>query len=147
MIKFIGVLFLRFSPRGTGAPPVVYYNIPPMADPADFRDEIELLLKQIANDPTDLGLHRQLRNASLKHKATGGRDLGMFTKLKLNLQSAGSLQGLLDGLRLWSFDPGNPDRAVSILQALENYAREFPSANIAPLRRWLREILKRMNPD
>ena len=118
-----------------------------MSSPAQFQQEIEWLLDQIAKAPTQLSFYHQLRDASLKHKAAGGRDRGEFAKLKLKCQSADPLQRRLEALRLWSFDPGNTNHVVSVIQSLENYSHEFPSTNVAPLRHWLIEILTRMNGD
>ena len=118
-----------------------------MSDPTQFHQQVKLLLDHITESPADLSLYKQLRDTSLRYKAAGGCDLGVIEKLKLKMPAKDPLQRLVDALRLWSFDPGNTDHAVSVLQALENYSHQFPEANIASTRRWLVQILKRMNLD
>ena len=115
-----------------------------MANLHSFGERIELLLDELAKTPTDLTLHQQLRDAALRHKAAGGPDLGIFQRLK---RPRDPLQRLIQAQRVWSFDPGNSDRAVTVLQAVDKYAQSIPDTNIEPLQQWLAKILMQMEGD
>ena len=112
-----------------------------MNDPIEFREQIKQLLDQLAKNPANLLLHQRLRQAALQHKAAGGPDLGILAKLKCPRDP---LQRLLHAQRLWCFDPGNVDRVLQLVRALESYSNSFPDANIEPIRLWLTELLMRM---
>jgi hypothetical protein len=116
-----------------------------MPGPAQLREQIELVLAEITKAPADLSLYQKLRDAALQHKAAGGRDLGLIARIKIAPKDP--LQRLIHTQRLWSFNPGSSDRAVTVLQALENHAQSAPNTDIEPIRRWLVKILMRMESD
>ena len=53
------------------------------ADTGNFEYAIQMYLEGLAIDPENTEAHQFLRDISLKRKASGGKDLGMFEKMKL----------------------------------------------------------------
>ncbi len=53
---------------------------------------------------------------SLKRRASGGKDLGMFDKMKYKKPSRDDKTNMLNAERLLAYDPGNADLMLSILQ-------------------------------
>ena len=111
-------------------------------DPRQLRRQIESLVERLGAAPLDLELHLQLRETALRHKAAGGRDVGLLERLRPEPKDP--LRRLLHVERLWSFDPGSLERCVRVARALEAYAVKTPDLDVEPVRRWLNRLFKAM---
>jgi len=80
---------------------------------------VELYLQGLAIDPENVDAHQNLREISLKRKASGGKDLGMFEKMKVKTNSSDEKQNLLAGEKLLAYDPGNTSRMLQIMQSAQ----------------------------
>ena len=81
-----------------------------------FDYAIELYLNGLRLDPDAVPAHKDLRNISLKRKASGGKAIGMFEAMKLKKMSKDDKENLLNAEKLLAFDPGNMDHMLSIAQ-------------------------------
>lgn len=78
---------------------------------------IGLYLDGLKWDPNSVEGHKALRETALTRKVTGGKDLGMFDKLKYKRSSKDETENLLNAARLLSYDPGSCDAMVMLLNA------------------------------
>src|SRR3954462_14231132 len=76
---------------------------------------IEMFIQGLDKDPEDTTEHQNLREVSLKRKASGGKSLGFMAASKLR-NSKDDKQNMLNAEKLLAFDPGNMDHMVSLLQ-------------------------------
>src|SRR5262249_48056557 len=67
--------------------------------------------------PENIDAHKALREISLKRKASGGKDLGMFDKIKLKKPSKDDKESLGSAEKLLCYDPGNVGNMVAVAQA------------------------------
>ena len=90
-----------------------------VANSGQFEYAIEMFLQGLNVDPENTDAHQQLRDISLKRKASGGKDLGMFEKMKLR---AGIAKGkdnkanVLTAEKLLAYDPGNTDNMMAVFE-------------------------------
>jgi hypothetical protein len=77
---------------------------------------IEMYIQGLSIDPENVDAHQTLREFSLKRKASGGKDLGMFDKMKVKTNTSDDKANLLAAEKLLAYDPGNTDRMVQVLQ-------------------------------
>ncbi|HLL90638.1 MAG TPA: tetratricopeptide repeat protein [Tepidisphaeraceae bacterium] len=77
---------------------------------------IELYLNGLRIDPENTDAHKALRDVSLRRKASGGKDLGMFEKMKLKRPVKDDKENMLNAEKLLAYDPGNTDHMVSLIQ-------------------------------
>lgn len=75
------------------------------AGAAQYDYAIEMYLAGLNLDPEAVDAHRALRDVSLKRKASGGKGLGMFEKMKIK-SSKDDKQNMLNAEKLLAFDPG-----------------------------------------
>jgi len=87
------------------------------ADTGNFDYAIELYLQGIEKDPENTEAHQQLRDISLKRKASGGKDLGMFEKMKLKKTSKEDKENLLNAEKLLAYNPGDLATMLALTQA------------------------------
>jgi thioredoxin-like negative regulator of GroEL len=87
-----------------------------VAGTGNFEYAIEMYISGLAFDPDSAEAHQNLRDISLKRKATGGKSLGMFEAMKLKRPSKDDKQNLLNNAKLLAYDPGNTDYMVGMLQ-------------------------------
>jgi hypothetical protein len=105
----------------------------------DIAARIHELLGRLVDDPRNLHLHRELRDAALRRASAGGRPLGLFTR---DLRAPRDpLRRLVHVERLWSFDPGNMNWLHEVVCAVEACAAANANENFDPVRRWLRRTL------
>jgi hypothetical protein len=109
-----------------------------VSDESDLDNLIESLLARIAADPSNLALHRELRETALRRKAGGGAGSGVFARV-LPLPRD-PLRRLVEVERAWSLDPGDVQALLRVAYAVEKCAAAQPQADFEPVRRWLREI-------
>lgn len=87
------------------------------ADTGNFDYAIELYLQGLEKDPENTEAHQQLRDISLKRKASGGKDLGMFEKMKLKKTSKEDKENLLNAEKLLAYNPGDTASMLALTQA------------------------------
>jgi len=87
-----------------------------VANTGNFEYAIEMYLQGLAIDPESSEAHQQLRDFSLKRKASGGKALGMFQAMKLK-GGKDEKEALLNAEKLLAYDPGNTNHMVTLLQA------------------------------
>ena len=91
-----------------------------VAGTGNFDYSIEMYLQGLKIDPENTTAHQTLREISLKRKASGGKDLGMFEKMKLRKSTKEDKDDLLNAEKLLGYDPGNTDNMVAMLKAAHN---------------------------
>ena len=87
-----------------------------VADSGQYEYAIEMFLQGLSIDPDARDAHQALREISLKRKASGGKALGMFEAMKLKGKGKDEKQNLLNAIKLLSYDPGNTDYMLSVMQ-------------------------------
>jgi len=86
-----------------------------VAGSGQFDYAIEMFIQGLDKDPEDITEHQNLREVSLKRKASGGKALGFMAATKLR-NSKDDKQNMLNAEKLLAFDPGNTDHMVSLMQ-------------------------------
>jgi tetratricopeptide (TPR) repeat protein len=86
------------------------------AGTGNYEYAIELYLNGLRVDPENTEAHKSLRDVSLKRKASGGKDLGMFEKMKLKRPVKDDKENMLNAEKLLAYDPGNTDHMVTLIQ-------------------------------
>ncbi len=111
-----------------------------VAGTGNYEYAIEMYLQGLAIDPDAIEAHQTMREFSLKRKASGGKDMGMFDKMKLKRPTADDKQNMLNAEKLMSYDPGNTDNMVYMLQSAVR-------AGFYDTVLWLGPILQKANAD
>lgn len=111
-----------------------------VAATGNYEYAIEMYLQGLALDPDATNAHQELRDISLKRKAAGGKDLGMFEKMKLAKAGKDDRETMLNAEKLLSYDPGNTDRMVTILESALR-------AGFYDTVMWIGPILQKANAD
>lgn len=111
-----------------------------VAGTGNYEYAIEMYLQGLALDPDATSAHQELRDISLRRKASGGKDLGMFEKMKLGKAGKDERETMLNAEKLLSYDPGNTDRMVVILETALR-------AGFYDTVMWLGPILQKANAD
>jgi len=106
----------------------------------NFEYCIELYLSGLAFDPDEVKAHQELRDFSMKRKASGGKSLGFFDAMKLRRSSKDDKQNMLNAEKLLAYDPGNTDYMVTLMQ---NAHRGGYFDTVL----WVGPILQRANAD
>lgn len=106
----------------------------------NFEFCIELFLLGLALDPDAVPAHQELRDYSMKRKASGGKPVGFFEAMKLRRGSKDDKQNMLNAEKLLAYDPGNTDYMVSLMQ---NAHRGGYFDTVL----WIGPILQRANAD
>lgn len=78
---------------------------------------IEMFLTGLSHDPDDVAAHKELRDFSMRRKASGGKGLGMMDAMKLKKGSKDEKINLLNAEKLLAYDPGNSDHMLAMAQA------------------------------
>jgi hypothetical protein len=79
---------------------------------------VDMYLQGLTFDPEAVEIHQKLRDTALRRKASGGKKLGMFEKMKFTGKSKDEKQNLLNAERLLAIDdPGNLDYMDSMMQS------------------------------
>ncbi len=87
-----------------------------VADTGNFEYGLELYLQGLSIDPENTEAHHAMRDVSLKRKASGGKGLGMFEKMKLGKTAKDEKLNMLNAEKMLGYDPGNTDHMVSMFQ-------------------------------
>ncbi|HWP41117.1 MAG TPA: hypothetical protein VNL70_09340 [Tepidisphaeraceae bacterium] len=101
---------------------------------------IAMYLDGLAIDPDAIEAHQALREISLKRKASGGKPLGMFERMKLLRPTKDDKQNMLNAERLLAYDPGNTDYMLAIAQNAQR-------AGFWDTVMWIGPILQKANAD
>lgn len=92
-----------------------------VAATGQFEYAIEMYLQGLGFDPESTEAHQALRDISLKRKASGGKTLGMFEAMKLKGGRGDDKQKMLNAEKLLSYDPGNTDHMLAMMDAAAKY--------------------------
>jgi tetratricopeptide (TPR) repeat protein len=89
-----------------------------VADTGNFEYAIEMYIQGLTVDPENTEAHQALREIALKRKASGGKDMGMFDKMK-QPKPKDDKAAMLNFEKLLSYDPGSTDRMLGVLQSAQ----------------------------
>jgi tetratricopeptide (TPR) repeat protein len=101
---------------------------------------IEMFLQGLNIDADSVEAHKQLRDISMKRKASGGKSIGMFEAMKLRRPTKDDKQNMLNNEKLLAYEPGNTDYMIGILQ---NAFR----AGFYDTAMWIGPLLQKANAD
>lgn len=110
-----------------------------IAATGNFDYAIELYMQGLERHPEDVDAHQNLRDVALRRKASGGKAMGMFEKMKLR-SSKDDKVNMLNAEKLLSYDPGNVDHMTALLQASHR-------AGFYQTVMWIGPILQKANAD
>src|SRR4051794_17014253 len=88
-----------------------------VADAGQFDYAITMYLQGLDKDPENVDAHKALRDISMKRKVSGGKDLGMFDKMKLKKGGKDDKENLTNAEKLLCYDPGNVANMVGVALA------------------------------
>lgn len=101
---------------------------------------IEMFMQGLSIDPDAVEAHQSLRDISLRRKASGGKSLGMFDKMKIKTNTKDDKANMLAAEKLLAYDPGSTDYMVSFMGSA--YKAGFYDSVL-----WIGAILNRANID
>lgn len=110
-----------------------------VADTGNYDYGIEMFLHGLELDPDSVEAHKELRDISLRRRASGKKALGMFEVMKLK-RSKDEKQAMLNAEKLLAYDPGNTDHMLSLVQ--NAYRNGYYDTVL-----WIGPILHRANAD
>jgi tetratricopeptide (TPR) repeat protein len=88
-----------------------------VAETGNFDYAIEMFLNGLDIDPENTDAHQILREISLKRKASGGKDLGMFEKMKIKKSGKDDKANLINAEKLLAYNPGDTDAMLGVFQS------------------------------
>lgn len=91
-----------------------------VADGGQYDYAIEMYLQGLSIDPENVDAHQALRDISLRRKVSGGKDLGMFEKMKLKANMAKNKDDkatMLMAEKLLAYDPGHTSAMLTLTEA------------------------------
>jgi tetratricopeptide (TPR) repeat protein len=111
-----------------------------VGDTGQYDYGIEMFLNGLNIDPDSVEAHQALRDIAMRRKASGGKDLGMFEKMKLKRSTKNDKQNMLNYEKLLSYDPGSCDAMAGLIQAAHK-------AGFYDTVLWIGPILLKCNDD
>jgi len=87
-----------------------------VAGTGNYEYAIEMYISGLAIDPENVEAHQTLRELSLKRKASGGKDMGMFEKMKVKTNNADDKVNMLAAEKMLAYDPGNVSRMIQVAE-------------------------------
>jgi tetratricopeptide (TPR) repeat protein len=87
-----------------------------VASTGNYDYAIDMFLSGLRLDPDAKDSHQELRDISLRRKASGGKSLGMMDSMKLKKNTKDPKENLLNAEKLLAFDPGNTDYMLTLAQ-------------------------------
>ena len=111
-----------------------------VAGTGNWEYAIEMLIQGLSIDADSVEAHKQLRDISMKRKASGGKSLGYFEAMKLKRPTKDDKQNMLNNEKLLAYEPGNTDYMIGVLQ---NAFR----AGFWDSAMWIGPILQKGNAD
>jgi predicted Zn-dependent protease len=88
-----------------------------VADTGNYEYAIEMYLQGLAFDPEATEAHQHVRDLSMRRKATGGKPMGMFDKMKLKAGKEDFRRQMLNAETLLAYDPGNTEHMLAVMTA------------------------------
>jgi len=88
-----------------------------VAGTGNFEYAISMYLSGFELDPDAIEAHQELRDISMKRKASGGKPIGMFEAMKLKRPTSDDKANMINSEKLMAFDPGTTDHMQSLLQS------------------------------
>jgi hypothetical protein len=88
-----------------------------VAAKGNYEYGIEMFLQGLNLDPDAVDAHQELRDIAMKRRASGGKNIGMMEGMKLKRSTKDDKQNLLNAEKLLSYEPGNTDYMLSLLQS------------------------------
>jgi tetratricopeptide (TPR) repeat protein len=110
-----------------------------VAETGNFEYAIDMYIEGLGVDPENTEAHQALRDVSLRRKASGGKDMGMMTKMKMP-KAKDDRQGMLNAEKLLAYSPGDTDRMLNVMQSA--YRAGFFDSVL-----WIAPILLRANAE
>jgi tetratricopeptide (TPR) repeat protein len=111
-----------------------------VAGTGNFEYAIEMYIQGLTLDPDAVEGHQELRDISMKRKASGGKAIGFLDAMKLKRPTNDDKTNMINAEKLLGYDPGNTDYMQSLLQAAEK-------AGYYDTVMWIGPILQRANAD
>lgn len=111
-----------------------------VAATAQYDYAIEMFINGLALDPEDIEQHKLLREMSLKRKASGAKDMGMFDRRKYPTSTKDEKQNMLNAERQLAFDPGNAGHMMVFAQSAFRGGFYFTAT-------WIADILLKVNAE
>jgi tetratricopeptide (TPR) repeat protein len=87
-----------------------------VAGTGNFDYAIEMFIQGLAIDPENTEAHTELRDVSMKRKASGGKAMGFLESRKFSTNNRDDKLNMLNAEKLLAFDPGSTDYMQSLLQ-------------------------------
>lgn len=88
-----------------------------VADTGQYDYAIEMHLQGLNLDPEATDAHLALREISMKRKATGGKALGMFDRMKFLRATKDHKASMLGAEKVLSYNPGDLDAMIALMKA------------------------------
>jgi len=89
-----------------------------VAGTGNYEYSIEMYLQGLTIDPENVDAHQALRDMSLRRKASGGKDMGLFEKAKFKTsRSKDDKQTMLSAEKLLAYDPGNVGNMMALAES------------------------------
>jgi len=111
-----------------------------VAETGNYEYGIEMFLHGLELDPDAVEAHKELRDISLRRRATGKKALGFMEAMKLKRNTRDDKQNMLNAEKLLAYDPGNTDHMLSLVQSA--YRAGFYDTVL-----WIGPILHRANAE
>lgn len=103
------------------------------ASTGNYDYAIELYLNGFKSDPDAVAAHQELRDISMRRKASGGKGMKMFDAMRLKKNTKDDRENLLNMEKLLAYDPGNSDHMLGIAESAKK-AGYYDTVNwIAPI--------------
>jgi tetratricopeptide (TPR) repeat protein len=88
-----------------------------VAGTGNYEYSIEMYFQGFQLDPDEINAHQELRDISLKRKASGGKSMGFLEAMKLKRPTSDDKVNMLNAEKLLGYDPGNTDHMQSLIQS------------------------------
>ncbi len=89
-----------------------------VAGTGQYEYAIEMYLQGLGIDPENVAAHQTLRDISLRRKASGGKDLGIIERKKLQFsRPKDDKQAMLTAEKLLGYDPGSTDNMLWLMES------------------------------
>lgn len=111
-----------------------------VAGTGNYDYAVEMYIQGLTLDPDAIDAHQTLRDISLKRRASGGKDMGMFVKMGLKKPTKDDKQNMLNAEKMLAFEPGQTDHMQLMLQHAHR-------AGCYDTCVWLTPILLKANAD
>ncbi|MGD0541746.1 MAG: hypothetical protein ABSB33_09535 [Tepidisphaeraceae bacterium] len=111
-----------------------------VAGTGNFEYAISMFLSGFELDPDAIDAHQELRDISMKRKASGGKPMGFLEAMKMKRPTSDDKVNMINAERLMSYDPGNTDHMQSLMQSA--YRGGYWDTVL-----WIGQIFQKANAD